>query len=89
LFAIPNELWKISLKRKKDHVSLTVVQRTKLDNLENFTHGSPAAESHLRVTDPPEVGFSGTCRLRAETKGTTSAAMRLPNIENPVILHPR
>lgn len=39
LFAIPNELWKISLMRKKDHVSLRVVQRTKLNNLRNLHTG--------------------------------------------------
>jgi hypothetical protein len=35
--------------------------------------GSFGAEFHLMVIVPPEVGFSGTSRVRADTRGATKA----------------
>ena len=37
------------------------------------THGSPEADVHLMVIEPPEVGFSGISRVSAVTKGATKA----------------
>jgi len=43
--------------------------------------GSFAATVHLIVMVPPEVGFEGTSRVRADTKGATRARrLSLQNI---------
>jgi hypothetical protein len=51
--------------------------KTSLKRKREKVSGSFSPAVHLIVTDPPEVGFSGTRRLRAETRGAKKAAKRL------------
>lgn len=56
-----------------------LLKATLMSSRENVA-GSLAADVHLIVTVPPEVGFSGTWRVRAETRGATRT--RRVSLEN-------